>query len=149
MDGLSAVSLAGNVAQFLEYGIRIARTTQEIARSRQGVSKKVAEVKTILGSIEKSMKSVKDPGGFGDGDDQSEETLRVLVQSCVELCPEITRIVECLRLKDNTGATPVQALRILRKAAQTLSQNSELDKLTNRLFNLRSQVSAHLIILIE
>lgn len=113
------------------------------------MSDKVAEVKMILESFEKSMKSVKDSGRFEDVDDQNEETLRVLVQSCLELCPDITRIAENLQLKDNTGAFPSQMLRTLQKAAQTLYQDGKLEQLSKRLCNLRSQVLAHLIVLIE
>ncbi|KAL1870896.1 hypothetical protein Daus18300_004985 [Diaporthe australafricana] len=145
MDGFSAVSLAGNVAQFVEYGIRIIRKTQEIAKSTQGVSKEVEELKTIVDDIDPTLRSIKNRSNSDDNFDD-DDSLQRLVEKCLDLSPKVSDILESLRLKDSHGPRPVQALR---KAAQTLHKKGEMDQLSTRLFSLRSQISAHLIVLIE
>lgn len=149
MDGLSAVSLAGNVAQFLEYGVRLVRTTREIATSTLGISQEVAELELILNDLDATMTLLKGPDNLGNNDHHSDETLRDLVENCHSLIPNITRIIERLQLKKNGGSRPRQAYGAIRKAAQTLYKKGEMDQLSNRLFSLRSQISAHMILLIE
>lgn len=148
MDGLSAIGLASNVAQFLEYGIRIVRTTQEIATSKKGASAEVAALETIIVDVDITLKSIRDPGAIDEGQGRTDETLKRLVQECLDLCPHITRITEKLHLKKGESRVK-QPLESLRLAALTLCKKSEMDQLSERLSNLRAHVSAHLIVLIE
>lgn len=149
MDGLSAVSLAGNLAQFLEYGIRIVRTTREIATSRLGISEEVAEVQLILNDLDATISLIKDPSYLGNDDKRDDETLRELVQSCLSLAPKIESIIQSLQLQRKGTSRPRQAWSAVRKAALTLYKKGEIDQLSNRLFSLRTQISAHMVILIE
>lgn len=147
MDGLSAVSLAGNVAQFLEYGIRLVTTASDIAKSARGVSSEVSEMEAILSNLNHTLSAVK----TDHADNRHDETLRKLVDNCLELSLQLTSIIRSLQLDSTGSRLPGQTLdfKTLRKAAQTLYRKGDMDQLSTRLFSLRSQISAHMIILIE
>ncbi|KAI3327824.1 hypothetical protein HD806DRAFT_335790 [Xylariaceae sp. AK1471] len=145
MEALAAVALAGNVAQFLEFSITAVSKTAELLRSADGTLKEMAEVKHIVDAVKQSFESIRAPNDMHGNGVGLDKTLKTLTENCLAVSDEIMAIVDGLKLKD-PGAGIMQGAA---KVTKSLSKKSKLKELSERLYALRDQVSAHLIILIR
>jgi len=148
MDALAAVALAGNVAQFIEYAITLVLKTPEILNSSDHMFKEVSEIKCIIEDVEQSLHSISLSAPRGQKETRSDKTLDDLTRRCLAISNEIMTIVDNLKLKIH-GHGPASIIQGTAIAVKSLSKMSKLEQLTKRLYELRDQVSAHLIILIR
>lgn len=143
MEALAAVSLAGNVAQFLEYAINAARLAFQItgnAKPEQirSIQKTIRQVRDSLGLLEETKDDV--------AKQTENEVLQSLVTDCLKVATEMKTIIDNL---EDKGKGTWEIVEGLQKAGYLIYKGKDLQRLSERLFKLRSEVSAHLIVLIE
>lgn len=143
MDVLNTISLAGNAVQFVEFAIIAATKAAQIYHSPIGKLKEDAELELIANDVESSLQYVCSSENTSQAVSCSDQSLNSLIEQCVSIAKEIKRII------DQSSAKSPGVLHAISKTAQRLSKQSELMDLRNRLLNLRSEVSSHLILLIR
>ncbi|KAJ5005429.1 hypothetical protein K4K48_007180 [Colletotrichum sp. SAR 10_66] len=162
MEALAAVSLAGNVAQFLEFGLKAVATTHELLRNPDGTLQENIDLQNIAQSTK---------SGFADklrelqlgaiaaevvcSLDKVEEDKKGRDEflSSLELPLPASRAAEnaILGILDGLKASTTRREGLYLKitiVSKTLWKRSELKELHERLNALRSQVSAHLVVLL-
>lgn len=145
MEALAAVALAGNVAQFLEYAIILVLRTPEILKSTERTLKEVTLIEEIVDDVKLSLPGISLSNENNINTVRSDKTLEDLIQRCLEISSEIEAIANGLKLK-GSGDSIIQGAAMVTK---TLFKTSKLKELTETLYALRDQISAHLIILIR
>ena len=103
LEPLTAISLAGNVVQFVQFGYNLVAKTHEIYTSRSGELKEDLETETvttrILQSIEDLESSRKHAGSCSDT--FIERRLVEIAEACTEIAKDILRRLERLRFKES------------------------------------------------
>ncbi|KAI1826058.1 hypothetical protein F4861DRAFT_131988 [Xylaria intraflava] len=145
MEALAAVALAGNVAQFLEYAIILVSKTPEILRSPDRTLKEVSELESIVDDVEQSLHNISPSNLKYQNGAKPDKTLNELTRKCLTISNEIMTIVDSLKLK-TPEAGVMQGAAIVTKS---LFKMPKLKQLSESLYDLRDQVSAHLITLIR
>ncbi|KUI65502.1 hypothetical protein VM1G_01186 [Cytospora mali] len=145
MEVLAAISLAGNVAQFLGYGISTVRLASQIMRSVTGTSKHLTELEIISTDITATLEAIQKERQSSSGLER-DEVLHELVEQCLDLSREIINLINGLKVKKNARPRIMEGTY---KVGLTVYKKKELEHLSGRLFDLRTQVTSHLIVLIE
>ncbi|KAI0871317.1 hypothetical protein GGS24DRAFT_471965 [Hypoxylon argillaceum] len=145
MEALAAVALAGNVAQFLEYAIILILRTPEILKSTERTLKEVTLIEEIVDDVKLSLPGISLSNENNINTVRSDKTLEDLIQRCLEISSEVEAIANDLKLK-GSGDSIIQGAAMVTKI---LFKTSKLKELTETLYALRDQISAHLIILIR
>lgn len=60
MEGVAALGLAGNITQFLEFGLKFCRTVNEIYHSASGITKHNTDVETLTNDFVCSLDKIED-----------------------------------------------------------------------------------------
>lgn len=177
MEALAAVSLASNVAQFLEYGLKAVATTYELLRTPDGKLQENVDLQNIAQSVQSgfgqklkelrldsiaeqaatSLEKVADDLKSRDellssldlplSNSRAAENdlIQDLVSRCLGVAGEILSILNGL----NVSGTPRTGVYLkIKVVSKTLWKRSELKELYERLNSLRSQISAHLVVLL-
>lgn len=136
MEALAAIGLASNVAQFVEYAIKFTKLAHTFASSDGGPIREHRDITAITDSMAEAMKEI--------NQNNADATLNSLASQCLLVAGNVQSIVEDLSKK------PYDSLiRSLHKAGKTIYKQKELQELSERLSNMRAQVSHHLLILIR
>ncbi|MCJ1369913.1 Ankyrin-2 [Loxospora ochrophaea] len=94
MDPLSALSIAGNVAQFLELGYKVARRLTEYHRaSPHDVPRSMQTINTLLPLILRSLDRIKTDVEINKFDIDTKCMIRGIVAGCSKLCEDIESIL--------------------------------------------------------
>ncbi|KAH7006952.1 hypothetical protein EDB80DRAFT_880472 [Ilyonectria destructans] len=144
MEALVALTFAGNVAQFIEYSIKAILGTSELFDSANGTVTEIVELKSIVDSVKQSLMNIEGSKDTINNGAVLDTALVNLNASCLAMSGKIVTILDGLKLED--GA--VRFDRVMQKA-RIMAKKPELDELCRRLYNLRDQISAHLLVLIR
>lgn len=136
MEALAAISLASNVAQFVEYAIQFTKLAYKFASSDSGPISQHEGIKEITTSMTEAMKEI--------NHDSTDSTLSSLAGQCIAVATTVQNIVSDLSKKPDDNL-----IRSLHKAGKTLHKQKELQELSNLLSTMRAQVSQRLLVLIR
>ena len=148
MDPLSAVSLAGTVVQFVDFGSKLVFKTIEIARSADGVlleNSTIATATKDLSQLTGKLKS--DVQVAGDaaqkaGDNREIEKCKALAelcQSCIPVAQELQSALDKLAVKGDKTKW-----KSFRKVLKSVMSKSDVKELEHRLAMLRGELNLHL-----
>lgn len=130
MDPLSALSIAGNVIQFLDFTTKLFKEAREIYHSASGASGSVRTLGTISAQLATLGKS------FTPEDLKSLDLKDVAIQ-CSSVAKELQALVDRLTLKKPSGdgywASFTLALRTVLSKGQIQAFERRLDKLQKQL----------------
>ena len=93
MDPLSALSLAGNAIQFVDWGTKLASKSVEIYRSAEGASVSNKDLKTNLVAIVTRLEVPKTGQIQSSGLSKDELALQKLSISCKEVANDLLAVV--------------------------------------------------------
>ncbi len=144
MEALVALALAGNVAQFIEYSIKAILKTSELLGSTNGTVQEINELGDIVDSVEQSLKSIQGSKTTINNGVVLDVVLENLNASCLAISGKIMTILDGFKLDDDD----TRFYKVMQRA-RALAKKPELDELCRRLYSLRSQISAHLLVLIR
>ena len=105
MDPLSALSLAGNVVQFVQFAFRLLNSTQKIYSSASGRSSNgqhLEEVYSRLSDFSITLKGWVEHREAVGGHRAPVKGLKETVTSCKDDCDKLLDIIEKLRVKSGT-----------------------------------------------
>lgn len=143
MEALAAVSLAGNVAQFLEYAISAAQLAFQLVGEKNPLGQK-----DILDTVENTRDSLKllENKEEIDAGVTNDVVLQDLVSKSLKTGAEIKVVLDTLEAK---GRGSWDLWEGLQKTGYLIYKGKDLQRLSERLFKLRSEVSSHLLVLME
>ena len=142
MDPLSALSLASNVVQLVDFGSRLISKSQEVYKSADGTSNVNGNLETITKDLTRICSSLIQPEHYINKEQASvpEIALIPLCRSCKKLGDEFLSVLKTLKVKGRH-----QKWSTVRQALRTAWKESTILSYEKRLGDFRSQIVAHLI----
>lgn len=136
MEALAAISLASNVAQFVEYAVQFTKLAHKFASSDSGPISEHEGIIAITNSMAEAMKAI--------NPDNTDKALSNLASQCLVVAADVQNLVSELSKKPEDNL-----IRSLHKAGKTMYKQKEIQELSEMLSNMRAQVSHHLLALIR
>lgn len=136
MEALTAIRLASNEAQFVEYAIQFTRLAHKFASSDSGPIGEHEGIVAITNSMAETMKEI--------NQDSTDAALNNLASQCLTVAANVQNIVNELSKKPEDSF-----IRSLHKAGRTTYKRKEFQEVSDLLSNMRAQVSRHLLKLIR
>lgn len=139
MEAIAALSLAANIAQFIDLSTKVFHGAKEIYQSPSGMTKENLELEGILQSMRLISLKLDPPSTTRIGDD--DEILRRLAVECRSLSDQMIEM-----LQEEMSKHPPrkrQAVVAVFKNILTRKDRQELERILN---NCRSQLELHLIL---
>lgn len=136
MEALAAISLASNVAQFVEYAVQFTKLAYKFVSSDSGPISEHEGIIAITNSMAEAMKAI--------NPENTDKALSNLASRCLVVAADVQNLVNELSKKPEDNL-----IRSLHKAGRTMYKQKEIQELSELLFNMRAQVSYHLLALIR
>jgi hypothetical protein len=137
MESLVALSLAANIAQFIEFSSKIIHVAKEIHESASGKTQENFELESIINSMRVVSAKFDPPStGIQSEDDQA---LRRLAADCTILSNQLDQLLQNVLSKD-----PRSKQHSIASALKNLLSRRERLELERRLANCRSQLEFQL-----
>jgi hypothetical protein len=135
MDPLTALSLAGNIIQFVEFGTRLLSTTKELYRSSKGTLNINDELQLVTTDFSTLITILKNSSASqGDGSSNFDK----ICDEALAVATEIITKLEDLKLDEGK----FKLWRSLQRAVKEIWSERELKGLVDRLNKLRKALDA-------
>ncbi|KAK7914010.1 hypothetical protein PG985_011713 [Apiospora marii] len=140
MEALAAVSLAGNILQFVDSTKKLLSTTRQI--SDLGAKEETIELQTLTRDLQSWVKRVTPPDVKEGANLRDEEkSIRSLGAQCNELASQLLDVLAKLQVKRDGGLRHVESLY---KALLTEWKKDEIATLQTRLDRIGNCIQRHL-----
>lgn len=136
MDAITAIGLASNIAQFVEYGIQFVKIALEITHSPDGKTEENDVIQGITRDMTETLKDIKVSG--------SDKTLDALARKCLSAASKLDAII-----KDGSRSPEDSLVQTLHKAGKNMFKRKEVRELADHLSSIRAQISHHLLVLLR
>jgi hypothetical protein len=143
LDPLTALSVAGNVVQFVDFTTKLLSKSRKIYNSADGALVENLELESVAGNLMELSSRISDAFRSKADDVQlawEDHNLITLCDNCRSVAEEILGLLAKLRLKGKHGKWDS-----FRKALKTVGSENELDGLTRRLEGYRKQLDTLLL----
>lgn len=143
MDPFSALGLASNVVQFIDFGSKLISESHEIYKSASGSSTGNMELELIHNDLNELTKGLKGSTGLNKQSLTADEAaLRRLAASCHTVAVELLNVVKTLKIDNNSNH---RKWRSFRQAIKSVWKQSDIDNLQTRLAEFRAQLTLRLV----
>ena len=140
MDPLSALSLAGNVLQFIDFGTKLFSKAGELYKSTVGslaandqLELVTADLRALVSKLRQSLSSEETQGETVQEDKETWSSFNRVCDEAADVADEIILRLGKLRLQDGK----FRRLRSILQAVETLWSEREITSLLKRLSSLR------------
>lgn len=156
MDPFSALSLAANIVQFLDFGQKLISKGKEVYKSTNGTLATHLEIELIyddLWAIAGSL-AVHAPPSPADSTDTlhspapniNDDQIYRLATSCQAVAQDLLSIVRDLRLDPDARHRKWQSFR---QAVKSIGKQSRIDELSDRLSTFRGELMIRLVAILR
>jgi hypothetical protein len=147
MDPLTALSLAGSVVQFVDFGSKVLTRSHELYKSARGSLSFIEELDYVTVDLQKLVIKLQHP--FGDlksahGLTEDEEALQEICSKCRTIAEDMIQRLAELRVTSQTKAD--RLWQSFRQAVKACWTEDELRDLLNRLMSYKTLLEGHLIV---
>jgi hypothetical protein len=148
MDPLTALSVAGTVVQFVDFGTKILMKTRQIISSAAGATTVNAELELLTQDLVKLIVKLGRPLRKSDargGESEDEQALENLCDECRKVANELLHHLNGLKVtkKKANGKGPVW--ESLAKALKSAWTADEVESLMRRLSMFRQSIDTHIL----
>ena len=146
MDPFSAVSLAGNVIQFVEFGSNLISGVADLYTSADGASSTNRELELITRDLIGICTSLNRPRNLKEEEQMSkvESNLLKLSRSCVKLGKEFVSKLQELKSKGRN-----RKWDSVRQALRAMWKEKDIERYRRRLESYRSEIAFHLLAILR
>jgi hypothetical protein len=99
LEGLAALSLAGNIVQFIELGSKLFSKSRDLYQSAAGISSEDAQLSIIARSTRILSEGLVVSSSNGDPRSPNEENLSNLATECKDIAQEVLDALNQLKVK--------------------------------------------------
>lgn len=137
LDPLTAISLAGNVAQFVDFSSSIVSRTRELTKSSYGATQEAYNAEILIRDLVRITEQVKDGARTASASSPEEEdkALEGLCDGCIILSERMIKRLEKLKLEEGAGKR-----RAFLHALKSVWSQRELESEESQLATYRSQL---------
>lgn len=145
LDPMTALSLAGNIIQFVDFSTKLVAKGHELYNSADGASVGNAELEAIAKDLqelhERLRSSQADPSSTIQVPD-SEIALRKLSDQCSGVAEELVDTLEKLKVQ----GTANRRWKSFRQALKGLMKKEEVDAMAKRLQDFGEELNLHILV---
>jgi hypothetical protein len=143
LDPLTALGLAGNIVQFVDFTIRLFEDAHKIHKSAHGALQENLDVETVAKTIRILQMKLRLPRGHSMiADGKAENSLEQLCSSCDEIAEELLEVLGKLKVQGNKSPW-----KSMRQAIKSIKGKAVVAEICGRL--KRSQEALELTILVD
>ena len=142
LDPFSALGLAGNIVQFVDFASKLFSKSKELYKSSSGATKENQELEDATDTLRRlcaSLKKVDQGGSKSAGRLNDEDVLRALANNCHVTANELLSALEDLRTRGPHGKW-----QSFRQALRTAWKEDKILAMENKLASYRSQLTLQL-----
>ena len=147
MDGLSALSVAASVAQFLEFGCSLVSKSKEIYRSVEGTLPGNNSTEETTKRLIKLSEGIRSGLALGSQDplliSKEDDTLRSICDGCIAASNTLLSKLEMLKVQDGQK---MRSYKSVRQALKSVWSQKSLDELAERLQHFRTEMDGHVLL---
>jgi hypothetical protein len=148
IDPLSALGLAANIIQFIEFGSKLVSKSVQQYNSVAGSAADKQDVELVTRHVHTLAEDIIGTTTAKGTLSRNEDALKQLAQSCARAASELIVILESLKLgKDVRGGK--RMVQSLRQALRSMGQESRIDAFGHKLDDFRSELTLNLVMLTQ
>ena len=143
LDPFTAMSLAGNIVQFVEFSGKVVGRVVQLCNLSSGLIKEYIEVSVSARSLKQTATALSKDFAHnttGLSKQKRHQELRELVEACESLADDLIRTIEDLKLDPKN-----RKWSILRQASRGVSRKTVVHELVMRMGMLRDALNSHLL----
>jgi len=143
MDPLTALGLASNIIQFVDFASKLFSTTKKLYASKAGAGSEHLELESLAQHIKKLAEGAKpyNSPGSKSGPDE-ENTLVELGNQCVSISRELLGVLNSLKLKGDQHRSWESFIQ----AVKTEWKKDDIESLQRRLDRMSNQLNARILL---
>ena len=143
LDPLTALSIAGAVVQFTDFGIKLASHVKETCESTDGVFTKYAEYETVAEDFGRLCAQIKPSSPVGSNEPPSKDDLMLqkLVSDAENISEELLALLRDLKAKEKESK-----LENFRLALKSVLKENQIENISRRLEKIRAQVNTNILV---
>jgi hypothetical protein len=147
MDGLSALSVAASVAQFIQFGASLVSKSKEIYQSANGIPIQQAEAVTAAARLADLSQRIKlarqiEPRGTR-GNSVDERALEAICDGCITVSQALISKLDKLKVDD---AQKYRKFKSFRQALKSVWSKGAVDEIARRLIAFQKELDQHLLV---
>ena len=148
MDPLNALSLAGNVIQFVDFGNKLLGKAGELYRSPSGslavhdiVELITTDLRALIATLRQSIPSANSPENLHQAHNDSWSSFRKICDEAAKVADELVGRLSQLKIKDSKH----RKLRSIQHAVESLWSEKEIAALLQRLSSLKEALESRIL----
>jgi hypothetical protein len=139
LDPLTALSVAGTIVQFVDFGIKLVSKSNELYNSTNGTSIGNAELEVIAEDLQELTCRLQQVPDSGTAED---EALHKLAEQCAAVAKEFLLVLK----EHKVQGTTERRWKSARQAMKGLMSRDEVDKVVLRLQRFRDELNLHILV---
>jgi hypothetical protein len=152
LDPFSAISLAGNIVQFVDFTTKLVDKGHEIYRSGDGALIENLELEAITRNLTGLLSQLSKPfrdaptssSSSKDGVESKDLALKKLSESCVSVAKDLLHTLEGIKVNGSH-----RKWHSVRQALKTSWSKEKIEDLVRRISRYRDELSFHLMIVLR
>ena len=143
MEAIAALSLASNILQFVDSGLKVTSKCKEIYSSADGVTARTATIDEIVSQTDAALKSLQGSLSTSDSDlQQEDEELKALGEKASQAIKKLRDLIKKLTVR---GLKPRKRDSVA-KTLKSMWYQDELEKIFRELKEYRNVLNTRLIV---
>jgi hypothetical protein len=140
MESLTAIGLAANIVQFVDFSTRLLAEPSEVYHAATGLPKEHVELQDVAENLNSMVERLVTPTNPGPSSSTQAEISRIAL-SAMEVADDLIRTVEKLKVSDSSK----NKWRSFRQALSTLWNKDKIESSQKRLDAFRDQLSIQIL----
>ena len=144
LESLAALSLAGNIVQFVDFGCRLFSKSRELYRSSDGVLAENVELQNIANSLTALSKGLTSESSVTAPQSIDYRNLRSLAEDCTSIATELLQALHEMKVKD-----PQKKLQCFRTALKRIWTSEKIENISKRLDRSGSRLTTCMVNILQ
>ncbi|KUJ15866.1 uncharacterized protein LY89DRAFT_97538 [Mollisia scopiformis] len=142
LDPMTALGIAGNIVQFVDFSIKLLGDAHELHKSAEGSLQESLDVEKVAGTIRiLQMKLRIQDDHHVSGDDKAENLLEELCTSCDETAKELFEVLGSLKVQGKKSPW-----KSMRQAIKSIKGKATIAKICDRLNGFRETLELTILV---
>ena len=143
MDGLSVLSVAANVAQFIEFTCSLLTKSKEIYTSAHGAPIQQVEMEAAIKRLIELSERIKTAPPRKRGSIAQDQVLTSICQGCITISIQLLAKLNKLKIEDGVKH---RGYKSFRQALKSVWARGSIDEMAARLDAFRREMNAHVLV---
>jgi hypothetical protein len=144
LDPMTALSLAGNIVQFVDFSCTVISRSKELSNSVHGTTQYTLNYEIVTRDLLKVSENLQDGVATASVDsskNEADQALEDICNGCIFLSEKMLRRLEYLKVQNDAGRRT-----IFGRALKSVWSQRELEEMARQLATYRQQLELHVLL---